>query len=85
MWLKVSGFILRNKILLLILLGGITIFMGYHAKQVEMSYEYASLLSKKDKTYQDYQKFIQKFGEEGNLIVVGITDTAFFDYENFRE
>ena len=85
MWLKVSGFILRNKILLLILLAGITIFMGYHAKQVEMSYEYASLLSKKDKAYQDYQSFKQKFGEEGNLIVVGITDTAFFNYENFEE
>ncbi len=59
--------------------------MGYHAKQVEMSYEYASLLSKKDKAYQDYQSFKQKFGEEGNLIVVGITDTAFFNYENFEQ
>ncbi len=85
MWLKVSGFILRNKILLLILLAGITIFMGYHAKKVEMSYEYASLLSKKDKAYQDYQSFKQKFGEEGNLIVVGITDTAFFNFDNFEE
>lgn len=85
MWLKVSRYILRNRILLLILLAGITIFMGYHARQVEMSYEYASLLSKKDKAYNDYQDFIQKFGEEGNIIVVGITDTAFFNFENFNE
>ena len=84
MWIRVSRIILRNKFFLLIFLAGITIFMGYHARKVEMSYEYASLLSKKDSTYQDYQKFIKIFGEEGNLIVVGLEDKNFFDYQHFE-
>ena len=64
MWLKVSGIILRNKIILLTILAAITIFFGYHATKVEMSYTYASLLPKKDQAYKDYQKFVEVFGED---------------------
>jgi predicted RND superfamily exporter protein len=48
-----------------------------------MSYEYASLLPKKDQAYKDYQKFVEVFGEEGNLIIVGVQDSNFFDIEHF--
>ncbi len=84
MWIKVSRIILRNKILLLSVLAVLTIFFGYHAKKVEMSYEYASLLPKKDQAYKDYQKFKEVFGEEGNLIIVGIQDPDFFVLEHFN-
>jgi len=83
MWLKVSGIILRNKILLLSVLAIITAFFGYHARNAEMSYEYASLLPKKDQAYKDYQKFVEVFGEEGNLIIIGIKDSNFFQLDNF--
>ena len=75
MWFKVSGIILRNKILLLTILAVITIFFGYHARKVEMSYSYASMLPKKDQAFKDYQKFIEIFGEEGNLII-NVRDTG---------
>lgn len=85
MWLKVSGIILRNKILLLIVLAAITIFFAYHAKRVEMSYTYASLLPKKDQAYKDYQNFVEVFGEEGNLIIVGVQDPDFFKLDKFQK
>ena len=50
-----------------------------------MSYEYASMLPKKDKAYIDNQKFIEVFGEEGNLIIVGIQDSTFFEFEKFEK
>jgi len=84
MWIKVSRVILRNRILLLSILAVITIFFGYHARKVEMSYEYASLLPKKDPAYEDYQKFVKVFGEEGNLIIVGIQDSNFFHLDHFN-
>lgn len=84
MWIRVSGIILRNRILLLTILGVITIFFGYHARKVEMSYEYASLLPKKDPAFKDYQKFVDVFGGEGNLIIVGIQDSSFFQLEHFN-
>lgn len=85
MWIRVSRIILRNKILLLVLLAAITIFFGYHASRVEMSYTYASLLPKKDQAYKDYQKFVEIFGEEGNLIIVGTQDSNFFELEKFKK
>ena len=84
MWIKVSRIILRNRILLLSVLAVITVFFAYQARKVEMSYEYASLLPKKDQAYKDYQKFVNVFGEEGNLIIIGIQDPDFFELSHFR-
>lgn len=84
MWVKVSRIILRNRILLLSILAVLTVFFGYHARKVEMSYEYASLLPKKDPAYKDYQKFVNIFGEEGNLIIIGIQDPNFFQLDHFK-
>uniref|UniRef100_UPI00321665E8 efflux RND transporter permease subunit n=1 Tax=uncultured Draconibacterium sp. TaxID=1573823 RepID=UPI00321665E8 len=84
MWIKVSRIILRNKILLLSVLAVITIFFGFMARKVEMSYEYASLLPKKDQAYKDYQKFVEVFGEEGNLIIIGVQDSNFFKIDHFK-
>jgi predicted RND superfamily exporter protein len=85
MWIRVSGLILRNKILLLAVLAVITVFFGYHAMRVEMSYSYSSMLPKKDKAYEDYQNFVKIFGEEGNLIIVGTQDSNFFQLEKFTK
>ena len=84
MWVWLSGIILRNRRLLLSILGLVTIFMAYHGSRVEMSYEAAQLLPKKDSAYVDYQKFRQLFGEEGNLIVVGVEDHDFFKIDHFE-
>lgn len=84
MWIKLSRLILRNRILFLSVLAVITVFLGYHARKVEMSYEYASLLPKKDQAYKDYQNFVEIFGQEGNLIIVGVQDTNFFRLDHFN-
>ncbi len=83
MWIKVSGFILRKKFYLLAVLLILTLFFGYHARNVEMSYEYTSMLPKKDKAYGDYEDFVRVFGEEGNLIIIGLQDSSFFDLGRF--
>ena len=84
MWIKVSGIILRNKLILLTSVLVLTLFFGYHARNVQMSYEYASMLPQKDQAYIDYQKFTGIFGEEGNLIMIGIHDPDFFTMEHFN-
>jgi uncharacterized protein len=84
MWIKVSGIILRNRFFLLTAVLVLTLFFGYHARNVQMSYEYASMLPQKDQAYKDYQKFTGIFGEEGNLIMIGIQDPDFFTLEHFN-
>ncbi len=43
------------------------------------------MLPKKDRAYIDNQKFIEVFGEEGNLIILGIQDSTFFEFDKFQQ
>ena len=85
MWIRVSRIVLRNRIILLTALALITIFFAFQARKVEMSYEYAEMLPKKDKAYQDNLKFKEVFGEEGNLIIIGVQDSNFFEFGKFKK
>ena len=84
MWKHIARFILRNRILLLAVVGGFTLFMGYHAQKVEMSYEYAAMLPKTDSAYIDNQKFLETFDAGADVIVVGVQDKDFFRLDHFR-
>lgn len=85
MWTFVARIILRNRITLLIAIGLITAFMGYQAQFVQMDYEYARLLPKEDTTNVGYENFKGIFGDEGNIIVVGIEDPDLGQYKNFKQ
>ncbi|MBN1925036.1 MAG: MMPL family transporter [Prolixibacteraceae bacterium] len=84
MWQRVSSFILRYRIIFLVIVALYTLFMGYHARDVKMSYQDLPLLPKKDAAYIDYEKFLSIFGEEGNFIVIGVTDEDFFKLDHFK-
>lgn len=84
MWTSIARVILRNRIAFIVLLALITIFMGYHARKVEMSYQYSALLPKKDSTYIEFQNFVKIFGNESNLMVLGIQDEGFFKLKEFK-
>lgn len=61
----------------------VTAFMGYKAQFVQMDYEYARLLPKNDTTNIGYENFKGIFGDEGNIIVVGITDPDLYTLDHF--
>jgi len=84
MWILIARTILKNRILLLSILLVITSFMAYKAGDVQMSYQYAPLLPEDDPAYIEYEAFEQQFGNEGNLMVVGVTDKDFFKLSNFK-
>ena len=85
MWTFIARIILRNRITLLVAIGLITAFMGYQAQFVQMDYEYARLLPKDDTTNVGYENFKDIFGDEGNIIVVGIQDPNLRQYKNFKQ
>ena len=74
MWVKFSRIILRNRLIILIILGLVTAFMGYRIQFVSMSYQLAQMLPKSDNTYLEYQDFKKTFGKDGSIVVVGIDD-----------
>ena len=85
MWTKIAGIILRNRIAFItgVLLG--TVFMGFQARHIQMSYESADLLPKTDTAYLDYAKFRETFGQEGNIMVFAIQDSNFYDLAKIND
>src|SRR6185369_6067346 len=77
--------ILRQRILLLIALLAITVFMGYRATFVKLSYEAAKILPASDSSYSEYLKFKQKFGEDGTVMVIGFQSPDIFRFDIFND
>lgn len=84
MWNNLGKFILRYKVLLLLLLTGFTVFMGMHAARVQMSYEFAKAIPEDNSKYKDYKAFKSKFGDDGNTVVLGIESENFFSPKIFN-
>lgn len=82
-WEKLARIILKNRITILAAVAALTIFLGYQWKNLAMTYSEANLLPKDHIANKDYQKFLDKFGEEGNLVVIGFKDPKFFTPKNY--
>ena len=85
MWEKIARFILRSRWMLLILLLALTGLMGYHASKVQMSYEFARAIPTDNPKYQAYQAFRSQFGEDGNLMAIGIQTDKLFQAPVFND
>ncbi len=77
-WEFLAGIILRNRILISIGIVLLTLFLALQWKNVGMTYNEANLLPKNHQANKDYTQFLNTFGEEGNLVVIGVKDNAFF-------
>ena len=83
MWKLIASSILRYRILWLSLVVVITAFMGYHARDLEPSYEFASLLPDDNETHINYKQFKKVFGQDGNVMVMGIQDQTLNELDDF--
>ncbi|MFN8242585.1 MAG: MMPL family transporter [Ferruginibacter sp.] len=84
MWQALGKFVLKNKLVLLIILAATTAFMAYHASKVKLSYDFAKAIPTDNPKYQAYLDFKKKFGDDGNLLVLGIQTDKFFDEAIFK-
>ncbi len=82
-WEYIAGIVLRNRVTILVLVFLITLFLAFQWKNVGMTYNEANLLPKDHPANKDYTQFLNTFGEEGNLIVIGVKDDAFFTPKAF--
>ena len=84
MWAWLSSRILRNRIGILVVLGVLTAFFGYHATRVKVSYRFGGLLPKNDSAYVQYERLLERFSEDGNVIVLGGEDRRLYDLRHFH-
>jgi len=83
-WEFVAGIVLRNRITILIVIFLLTVFLVFQWKNVGMTYNEANLLPKNHPANKDYTQFLNTFGEEGNLVVIGVKDKAFFSPKVYK-
>lgn len=84
MWQNLGRFILKYRILLLLILAFSTAVMAYWASKVRLSYEPARAIPIDHPKYIAYQDFLKKFGEDGNLLVIGIQTDSLFQEKLFN-
>lgn len=84
MWNKIARFIIQYRLTLILLIGIITIVMGYYASRVQMSYDFARTVPLDDPDMVMLQRFRAQFGEDGNIIAIGVKDSAIYEQRNFE-
>ncbi|MBS1682004.1 MAG: MMPL family transporter [Bacteroidetes bacterium] len=84
MWDKIAAFIIRFRILLIVLIGLVTVVMGYYASKVEMSYDLARTVPADDPEMVFLQQFKKQFGEDANIIGIGVKDSSIYSIKNFN-
>lgn len=83
MWPWLASRVLRNRLAILIAIGLATVFMGYEATKVRLSYQHGGLLPRTDSAYLDYEHFQKQFGSDGNVMVIGVQGERFYTPKAF--
>ncbi len=84
MWRRLAKFVLQNRLILLILLFASTAVMAFFATKIKLSYEFSKAIPTDNPKYQEYLSFKNKFGDDGNLLVIGVQTDSFFTLKNFK-
>ena len=58
---------------------GITALLAMQWKNIHFTFTEANLLPDDNIVNIEYNAFLNKFGEEGNLVLIGIKDDAIFN------
>ncbi|MFY0712406.1 MMPL family transporter [Seonamhaeicola sp. NFXS20] len=77
-WGVTARLILRNKIIILVGIIITTYFFSLQWDNMRFTYTEANLLPDDHEVNITYNNFLETFGEEGNLIVLGVKDSSLF-------
>ena len=84
MWKQTGRFILKYRVLLLVIITLLTAVAAYWASQVGLSYEFSRAIPTNHPVNIAYQQFKKKYGEDGNMLVIGIKTDRFFSEQLFN-
>lgn len=83
-WETIARLILRNRIGIIIVVLISTFLFGMQWDKMRFTYTEANLLPDDHEVNINYNTFLETFGDEGNLIVIGIKDSSLFTIENLN-
>ncbi|MEC8113848.1 MAG: MMPL family transporter [Bacteroidota bacterium] len=74
MWLRIASFLIRHRLPAVLALFATTVFMGIQIPNLEMQYKYGGILPEDDPAELAHAKFLESFGAEGNVLLIGVED-----------
>jgi len=83
MWNTLALGVLRHRRSLVGLLLLLTVFFGWQARKAEITYELANVVSPTDPDLVYFQQFRRTFGEDGNVLVLGLADRRAYQLPGF--
>ncbi len=83
MWESLAQLVLKFRSLLLVFLLAVTAFMAYHASRVKLSYDFNTSIPTDNPKYVANLNFRKQFGDDGNLLVVGVQTDKLFEKNIF--
>ena len=85
MWNNFSKFILSNRIAILVVFFLFTVFMAWKASYVKLSFMGSKILPLTDSAFIKYNNFKSQFGEDGNMMVLGVSSPDLLKKDQFNE
>ena len=86
MWQGIANLILRNRFLILGAITLITVLFGYSAlTNLKLDNKYGFVLPKDSPTTRNYNKFKELFGEDGNVLIIGIKTDSLYTESRFKK
>jgi predicted RND superfamily exporter protein len=83
-WTRLSRLIIKGRIIILILIAVATYFFANQTKHLQFSFSEANMLPADHEVNVEYDAFLDLFGEEGNVIILGVKDSTIFNPEKFN-
>ncbi|MET2983604.1 efflux RND transporter permease subunit [Aureibaculum conchae] len=83
-WAYISRIIIKGRIPILIILAIITYLLATQMQHMRFSHSEANLLPKNHEVNLEYNKFLEIFGEEGNLIILATQDSTIYTAKKFN-
>jgi predicted RND superfamily exporter protein len=66
-------------------IAAMTAVMGYYATKVELSYDMTRTVPPNDPDMIFLNKFKEQFGEDGNIVAIGLKDSTIYQVSNFQK
>ncbi len=84
MWKVLVRLIFRNRPGILITIGVLTVLMAWLGSGVQLSYDNARMLPADDPVVTQYDAFKTRFGEDGSVFAIGVTNPDMFKINEFN-
>ena len=82
---KSPDVIIKYRIYFMLVIAAITVFMGYHASKVELVYDFRpATVPPNDPDMVFFNQFKLQFGEDGNVLAVGMKDSAIISWKTLK-